>query len=111
MGCLEYMTKNYSHVVGEDAIGRRTRPVLLPVEEDGETRCVRLQDSAREEEVYATSWCDVSLNSQQITAFAAIPFLLVTLNLNWSEFSETNEGRFDLLLPVLITLPMRDRDL
>ena len=34
------------------------------------------------------------------------PFLILTLNLLWSERDETNERRFDLLLQILITQTM-----
>ena len=37
--------------------------------------------------------------------------MVVTLNLLWSEFAETNERRFDLLLQILITHCLRDQDL
>ena len=37
--------------------------------------------------------------------------MIVILNLLWSEFVETNERRFYLLLHILITQPMCDQDL
>ena len=38
-----------------------TSPVLLPVEEDRKTRCIRQQEPTREEKVCITSWRDVSV--------------------------------------------------
>ena len=50
-------------VAGENTISGGTRTVLLPVEEDGATRCICQQDSTREEEIYSTSRSHVSLDT------------------------------------------------